>query len=779
MNSKHCFIQRVVGLLALASLGFVSTAWGQANLMPDREAFMGTPVVVWGNTTVAGGTAYSIDFGDGSPTFAGAVNVNSQSWIATTHTYTATGSYTVTFTANGFSTTGTISVIDATTLSASQLEDQQINNAIQDGLRYLYWATDSREARHDAGWMTASWQGHGAFTSMATLAFENHGHTIGSGDVFSPMVQGGLNFVFGGLVTQAITAASEPGDPCVGLAVNPCNGLRPVNAGSIGYSTSIVLLAIAGSQSPGAVVGPGLGASSGMTYQEVAQRVANTVVWGQADPNTAGWGGWQYGLDNGGSDGSAVGWNVLGLLDAAAFGATIPAHVGPELEHEIAQTTNATGSMGYTVASSIPNTAKTGVRLSALSLIGVPLNGTSSIGTVTPQASVDYINDGWNINGACSWGSAHPSGGLVNGHNCIYSMFNVFKGLKLYGVSTLPAVPRADTDWHKFYQMYLVGIQTAPNATTGGSFSALQASGFSTQGETALALLVLSPTALILPDPVKFATIGLGPVTATNILPDDDEHTVTAHAEGACAPEPCTGADVPGATVDFEVLTGPNTGASGSDVTDSSGNATFTYTNTTLTVGTDTIQASIGNLNSNIVEKVWRTCVDDLSVTEGTNELQLDWTDTSPAGGYNVYRSTSAGGPYAFVANTTSATYLDTGLTNGVTYYYVVREVALNGDEFCQSNEASSTPVDPDSDGDGVNDDIDQCPDTPEGEVVNENGCSIAQLAPCDGDWKNHGKYVSAVAHAAEDFLAAGLITEEEKDAIVSAAAKSKCGKKK
>jgi hypothetical protein len=34
------------------------------------------------------------------------------------------------------------------------------------------------------------------------------------------------------------------------------------------------------------------------------------------------------------------------------------------------------------------------------------------------------------------------------------------------------------------------------------------------------------------------------------------------------------------------------------------------------------------------------------------------------------------------------------------------------------------------------------------------------------------------VAHAAEDFLAAGLITEEEKDAIVSAAAKSDCGKK-
>ena len=161
------------------------------------------------------------------------------------------------------------------------------------------------------------------------------------------------------------------------------------------------------------------------------------------------------------------------MLDAAAFGVTVPAHVGPELEHEIAQTTNASGSMGYTVAGTIPNTAKTGVRLQALNLIGVPIGGTSSLGTVTPQASVDYINAGWNINGSCVWGSGHPAGSpnLVNGHNCIYSMFNVFKGLKLYGVSTLPAVPRVDNDWHKFYQAYLAGIQTSPTTTTGGTCS--------------------------------------------------------------------------------------------------------------------------------------------------------------------------------------------------------------------------------------------------------------------------------------------------------------------
>jgi choice-of-anchor C domain-containing protein len=84
----------------------------------------------------------------------------------------------------------------------------------------------------------------------------------------------------------------------------------------------------------------------------------------------------------------------------------------------------------------------------------------------------------------------------------------------------------------------------------------------------------------------------------------------------------------------------------------------------------------------------------------------------------------------------------------------------------------------PDSDGDGVLDDADACPSTPAGSTVNAGGCSIAQLAPCAGPWKNHGNYVSAVAHQVEAFVAAGLITAAEGEAIQSAAARSDCGRK-
>ncbi len=62
---------------------------------------------------------------------------------------------------------------------------------------------------------------------------------------------------------------------------------------------------------------------------------------------------------------------------------------------------------------------------------------------------------------------------------------------------------------------------------------------------------------------------------------------------------------------------------------------------------------------------------------------------------------------------------------------------------------------------------------------------SIDQLCPCAGPrgmnvpWSNHGNYVSCVAKTADTFLEQELITEEEKDAIVSQAAKSDCGHKK
>ena len=93
------------------------------------------------------------------------------------------------------------------------------------------------------------------------------------------------------------------------------------------------------------------------------------------------------------------------------------------------------------------------------------------------------------------------------------------------------------------------------------------------------------------------------------------------------------------------------------------------------------------------------------------------------------------------------------------------------------ANAFISVDVQFDSDGDGVPDTADTCPATALGALVDTNGCSGEQLVdlacPCDGDWRNHGQYVSCVAHAADDQVAAELLTQAQKEALVSARANS------
>ena len=87
---------------------------------------------------------------------------------------------------------------------------------------------------------------------------------------------------------------------------------------------------------------------------------------------------------------------------------------------------------------------------------------------------------------------------------------------------------------------------------------------------------------------------------------------------------------------------------------------------------------------------------------------------------------------------------------------------------------------------DGVPNGNDICAMTPVSAVVGPStGCSIGELCPCEGpmgtttEWMNHGKYVSCVAKSSEGFVEMELISELEKDLIVSEAAQSDCGEKK
>jgi subtilisin family serine protease len=85
-----------------------------------------------------------------------------------------------------------------------------------------------------------------------------------------------------------------------------------------------------------------------------------------------------------------------------------------------------------------------------------------------------------------------------------------------------------------------------------------------------------------------------------------------------------------------------------------------------------------------------------LTATAGNQSAGLDWADNteSDLAGYDVYRSTTSGSGYSRVNGSlvTASNYNDTGLTNGTTYYYVVKAVDSSTNPSGNSNQASATP---------------------------------------------------------------------------------------
>ncbi len=81
-----------------------------------------------------------------------------------------------------------------------------------------------------------------------------------------------------------------------------------------------------------------------------------------------------------------------------------------------------------------------------------------------------------------------------------------------------------------------------------------------------------------------------------------------------------------------------------------------------------------------------------LTATVQNNSVVLSWNAVSGAEYYNVYRGTSSGGEGAqAVASPSTASYTDSDVVDGTTYYYTVAVVTSAGASG-QSNEVSATP---------------------------------------------------------------------------------------
>jgi fibronectin type 3 domain-containing protein/DNA-binding beta-propeller fold protein YncE len=81
-----------------------------------------------------------------------------------------------------------------------------------------------------------------------------------------------------------------------------------------------------------------------------------------------------------------------------------------------------------------------------------------------------------------------------------------------------------------------------------------------------------------------------------------------------------------------------------------------------------------------------------LEAQQADGTVSLSWRAAERAASYRVLRSETSGGPYSSIASPTATSHTDdVGLTNGKTYYYVVRAVNEAG-ESPSSNEVSATP---------------------------------------------------------------------------------------
>lgn len=85
--------------------------------------------------------------------------------------------------------------------------------------------------------------------------------------------------------------------------------------------------------------------------------------------------------------------------------------------------------------------------------------------------------------------------------------------------------------------------------------------------------------------------------------------------------------------------------------------------------------------------------ISDLSARAKNDKVSLDWTHVPAASGYNVYRRRDFDVTFELIAENIQsdyATYLDSGLTVGVTYSYSVRWLDENLHESADSNLASA-----------------------------------------------------------------------------------------
>jgi fibronectin type 3 domain-containing protein len=130
--------------------------------------------------------------------------------------------------------------------------------------------------------------------------------------------------------------------------------------------------------------------------------------------------------------------------------------------------------------------------------------------------------------------------------------------------------------------------------------------------------------------------------------------------------------------------TGVTSGGFSPAAINGSGSSTLTMNTTTAAVPyalSLTITGTSGTLTHTTSTTLMVTLAppSGLGATPANGQVSLSWTAPVGASGYQVKRSTVSGGPYVTVGCSASTSFVDTGLTNGTTYFYVVSATYAGG----------------------------------------------------------------------------------------------------
>lgn len=494
---KRTYYAGALAGLLLAGAITLSAAEAQAaievNVMPSGVlsktnlwdsgpyAYPGQNLELWGNVSYDGSKTltYTWTFGDGSAAATGTVTTTNRNNIAANHAY-ASGSYLATLTVSEVGGTQTSSDTVSIDVVPNALEIQT-NYAIQRGLKYLYMTKASVTLN---GQQAYRWHGDtNAISALSVLAFENHGHLASNapnGDIYADTVKGGLNQLFNVLSSEA----SSKNDSSFIADING-NLLRVYSSNDL-YRQSIMAMAIAGSASPDAVVGPaGSTAVRGKTYKVVLEDMIDWIAYAQQDGNNLWTGGWRYSATFGSSDNSVSQWPALALGEAerAPWGITPPAWVKTRMALWLAASQAPDGGYyydAYYYNSTGGNAARTGGAIAQMAVAGY-------FGTNNERLTkaLNFLNTYWNSEDSRVW---------LYHYNFTehYSVYSVKKGLDFAHLTHV-----GSHDWQQEYDQWYVN-KMVNQGTNGASWNGTYwVSG--SYNPTAWALLIMAPLEVCLP----------------------------------------------------------------------------------------------------------------------------------------------------------------------------------------------------------------------------------------------------------------------------------------